>query len=278
VGQDRHEEARLRVLAEGLFDEELLRPLDVEAHRPHVDARTRDHEPIVLLNRLELEDAAARQPRERDVLRELRVRPRRRSDGRRTAVTVESHGQVEARKSTEDVADRKVVEPSGGKLLRCAAHQDRERERAERAHAIRSQTRTACSRARAWMRAPSTRVDLRPSTIASPFTTTSRTWRVPRPKRTCPARFAAVSGVGGSYSRTIQSPGRGPTAASARRWLFARRETASIPPSGPYAFRAHRCATRASVKRSPSMPSVPRATREPRVLTSAYPTAFWRLL
>ena len=198
LGQDRHEEPRLRVLHERLLDEKLLRPLDVEAHGPHVDARARDHEPVVDLNGLQLEDAASGQEGERDVLRELRVRAGRRPDGRRRAVAVETHREVEAREAPEHVAHRQVVDRSRGKLLRGAAHEDGKRERTEGAHAIRSHSFAASSRARAWTRAPSTRVDLRPSTIASPFTTTSRTWRVPRPKRTCPARFAAVSVVGGS--------------------------------------------------------------------------------
>ena len=40
--EDRDEEPRLRVLAEGVLDRELLRPLHVEADGPHVDARARN--------------------------------------------------------------------------------------------------------------------------------------------------------------------------------------------------------------------------------------------
>ena len=69
------------------------------------------------------------------------------------AMAVEPHRQVEAREAPEHVAHRQVVDRSRRKLLRRAAHEDGERERAERAHAIRSQSRAASSRARAWIRA-----------------------------------------------------------------------------------------------------------------------------
>ena len=60
-------------------------------------------EAVVHLDGLELQDPSPREIRERDVLRELRVRAGGRADGRGRAVAVERHGEVAARESPEDV-------------------------------------------------------------------------------------------------------------------------------------------------------------------------------
>ncbi len=53
----------LHVLAEALLEAQLLAPLHVVAHGLHVDARPRDGQAVVRLDRLELEEAAARRAR-----------------------------------------------------------------------------------------------------------------------------------------------------------------------------------------------------------------------
>ena len=86
---------RLHVLLERLLERQLLRPLDVVADRLHVDARPRDRQPVVDLHRLQLDDAAAGEPRQHDVLRELRVRPGGGAERRRGRAAVDAHRQVE---------------------------------------------------------------------------------------------------------------------------------------------------------------------------------------
>ncbi len=83
----------LGVLAQGLLHSELLRPLDVEADVRRVDTGARDIECVVHLDGLELDDAASGEPREHDVLGELRVRSRGRAHGSRG-----SPGKVYGRK------------------------------------------------------------------------------------------------------------------------------------------------------------------------------------
>ena len=65
-----------------LVDAQLLAPLDVVADRLHVDARARDVELVEHLDGLELDDPAAAEPAEDDVLGELGVRPGRRAERR----------------------------------------------------------------------------------------------------------------------------------------------------------------------------------------------------
>src|SRR5262249_42609438 len=97
------------VLLEGLLDAELLRPLDVVADRARVDARPRNHEAVVDLDRLELHDSRAGEPREDDVLDELRLRSGRRARGRRGARGSEADGEVELPVGPEEAPRRKVV-------------------------------------------------------------------------------------------------------------------------------------------------------------------------
>jgi len=183
IVEDGDEEPALDVLAEGVGDRELLRPLDVETDGPHVDARPRDHEGVVDLDGLELEDPPAREIRQRDVLGELRVRSGGGPDRRGRPVSVESRGEVPAREPAVDPPDRKVVNGAGRQLRGSAPHQGGERDGPENAHAIRLQSRAASSRARARIRAASTRTVMRSFTISSPPATTSLTCRAPMPKR-----------------------------------------------------------------------------------------------
>ncbi len=69
----------LHVLIERLGDAQLLRPLDVVADVGRVDARPRDLQLVVDLDRLELHDPPAGEPGEHEVLSHLRLRPGRRA-------------------------------------------------------------------------------------------------------------------------------------------------------------------------------------------------------
>ncbi len=196
--QDCHEEPRLRVLAQRVFDEQLLRPLDVVADGAHVDAGPADDEAVVDLDGLELQDPTPRQIRQPDVLGELRVRAGGRADGRGRPVSVEGDGEIEAGEALVDSPRRQVEDRTLRELLGGALHENRKGKRPQHAHAKRSHSRAASSRPRAWTSLSSRRVDLPPSTMTSPPATTSRTCRAPKPKRKCPARFSAERGVGGS--------------------------------------------------------------------------------
>ncbi len=90
-----HEERAFDVLREGLGRAQLLRKLAVVAGVAHVDARARDRERVVDLHGLQLEDAAAREPREHDVLRELGVGSGRRAERAGSAALADGHRQVE---------------------------------------------------------------------------------------------------------------------------------------------------------------------------------------
>ena len=102
------EHRRLDVLLERLVERQLLRPLDVVAHRLHVDARPRDRQRVVDLDSLQLDDAAAGEPREHDVLRELRVRAGRRPERRRGHAAVHADRQIVRRGPGEELARGQV--------------------------------------------------------------------------------------------------------------------------------------------------------------------------
>ena len=97
----------LGVLAQRLRYAQLLRPLDVVADVRHVDAGPRDAQLVVHLHGLELDDAAARQPRQDDVLRQLRVRAGRRAH-RRGGAAAEVAGAQVARVRPPPLAHRQV--------------------------------------------------------------------------------------------------------------------------------------------------------------------------
>ena len=89
------------------LERELLRPLDVVADRLHVDAGARNRQLVVDLDGLQLDDAAAGEPGEDDVLRELRVRPRRRPNGE-DAAAVEADRQIELGVAEEARGERQI--------------------------------------------------------------------------------------------------------------------------------------------------------------------------
>ena len=80
----------LHVLAQALGEAQLLAPLHVVAHGLHVDAGPRDREAVVHLDRLELDEAPAREPGEQDVLGHLPVGPGGGPDGVGRAVAVDA--------------------------------------------------------------------------------------------------------------------------------------------------------------------------------------------
>ena len=69
----------LHILVERIGDAQFLRPLDVVADVRRVDARPGDLQLVVDLNRFEFHDPPAGEPGEHEVLRHLRLRPRRRA-------------------------------------------------------------------------------------------------------------------------------------------------------------------------------------------------------
>ena len=83
-------------------DGELLRPFDVVADRRHVDARPRHLDLVVDLDGLQLDHPPAGEPGERDVLRHLGVRPRRRAERRRGAMFVERDGEIAPRRGFDE--------------------------------------------------------------------------------------------------------------------------------------------------------------------------------
>ncbi len=99
---------RLHVLVEALGNGQLLAPLDVVADRLHVDAGSTDLEIVEDLHRLQLEEAAAAQPGEHDVLRHLTVWSGRRTDRRRRRTTQELEREI-------DVVGG-LPEPPGGQI------------------------------------------------------------------------------------------------------------------------------------------------------------------
>ena len=112
--QDVHERPRDDVLVRRLVERQLLRPLDVVALVGHVDARPRDLQLVVHLDRLQLDEPAAAEPRRDDVLTELGVRAGRWADGRGERLAEEAAarrtaavGRVEER--GRDVEDRPLA-------------------------------------------------------------------------------------------------------------------------------------------------------------------------
>ena len=87
---------------------EFLRPFDVVAHVGDVDARAGDFQLVQNLHRLELDDACAAQPGERDVLRQLSVRPGGRTEGRCRAMAVKLHREVQPGDAAEEFIRRQI--------------------------------------------------------------------------------------------------------------------------------------------------------------------------
>ncbi len=142
--QDLDQHGGLDVFLERLGQRELLRPLDVEAHRLHVDAGAGDVELVLDLDRLQLHEAAARQPRQHDVLGELGVRSRGRAERRRRAAAVDRHRPVPAGVAAHEGAGRQVEDrPALLQLPQEARDQHTERDGDER-----SQRVLACRRVR----------------------------------------------------------------------------------------------------------------------------------
>ena len=84
----------LDVLVERLLELQLLRPLDVVADRPHVDARARNLQLVHDLDGLEFHDPAPGEPGEHEVLGHLRVRARGRPERARRRPTMKQHRGV----------------------------------------------------------------------------------------------------------------------------------------------------------------------------------------
>src|ERR1035441_761335 len=105
--QDFDQHRRFDVFAEGLLQLEFLRPFDVVAHVGHIDTGTRDLQLVQNLHCLKLDDARAAQPGQRDVLRQLTVRPCRRTEGRGRAMAMEFHRQVQPGDAAEELVVRR---------------------------------------------------------------------------------------------------------------------------------------------------------------------------
>ena len=80
VVQRMYQNPGTKILIEGLFDSQFLRPLDVVTFVLHVDAGLGNIQYIECLYRLEFNVTRAAQPGGHDVLRHLRVRPRGRAE------------------------------------------------------------------------------------------------------------------------------------------------------------------------------------------------------
>ena len=108
----------VHVLVERLLEEQLLRPLDVEAHVLHVDAGARDLELIEDLHRLELDDAGSPEPGEQDVLRELGVGAGRGADAGGGSRAVVDDGEIHPRaRAVPHLARLEVIDGAAGRVL-----------------------------------------------------------------------------------------------------------------------------------------------------------------
>ena len=110
--QDVDEHRAGHVLAQALREAQLLAPLDVVADGDGVDAGPGDHQPVVDLHGLQLEDPAPRQPRQHDVLRHLVLRARRGAERARRAMAVEEDRRVEVGRAVPELARGQVEDLS----------------------------------------------------------------------------------------------------------------------------------------------------------------------
>ena len=110
-GVDEH--PGLDVLAPGLFQPQLLGPLDVVALVGHVDAGPRDLQRVHDLDGLELDEAAAAEPGGHDVLGELGVGAGAGADGRGEVAAGRGCRGEEVRHGVGRVGPRPVEEPAG---------------------------------------------------------------------------------------------------------------------------------------------------------------------
>ncbi len=123
-------------LAQALREAQLLAPLDVVAHGLHVDAGPRDREPVVGLDRLQLEKPAAGQPGEQDVLGHLAVGPGGGADRVRHAPAVHDDRQVEIGRAAPEPPLGQVEDlPLPFRLPQHPPQQVRERRRHQLRHA-----------------------------------------------------------------------------------------------------------------------------------------------
>ncbi len=133
--EDLDEHARLHVLLERLLERELLRPLDVVADRRRVDARSRDREGVHDLDGLQLEDPRPREEGQDDVLRELRVRARGRTERRGGSVPVERDREVVRPTAAKEVPRLEIEDPAVPRqLLEHPGDEAAKRDRVERRH------------------------------------------------------------------------------------------------------------------------------------------------
>jgi hypothetical protein len=98
----------LDVLLERFLELELLRPLGVETHGPHVDTGARDLQVVLDLDGLELHDATAAKPGENDVLRHLGMGPGGRTERARDGMAVEGHRQIPIREAGIEPPHRQI--------------------------------------------------------------------------------------------------------------------------------------------------------------------------
>ena len=126
---------RFRVLHERIGHLEFLRPLHVVADVGDVDARPGNLQVIVDLHRLELNDAAARQPGERDVLGHLRVRTCSRPYRRRSPARKVRRAEVKLFVRDKPLAHRQVEDRTAHlNLSPHSTHKVRERNWSELCH------------------------------------------------------------------------------------------------------------------------------------------------
>ena len=139
-----HEHGARHVLAQAFGEAQLLAPLDVVADVGGVDARPRDRQPVVDLDRLELEDAAPGQPRQHHVLGHLVLRAGRGAERVRRAMAVEEDGGVEVRGAAPELARGQVEDLRLALVLaKHPAHERREGRGDQLSHGAPSWSHTA---------------------------------------------------------------------------------------------------------------------------------------
>ena len=127
----------LDVLLQRLRDGQLLREFDVVADGRHVDAGPRHLDRVVHLHGLAFDHPAAREPRERDVLRHLGVRAGGGPERGRGAAVAEGDGEVASRIGLDEALRGKIEDrPLLLQLAEHAADEDVEGNGSELDHGL----------------------------------------------------------------------------------------------------------------------------------------------
>ncbi len=126
---------RHQVLVERLIYLQLLGPLHIVPLVLNINARLGNLQLIQRLNRLQLDKARPRQPRDNNILRHLRMRPRRHAKRRLQRLTIQRRAESIPRRRTEEQILRHAK--NGPPLLQLCEHPRRQLTNTQRLKTIR---------------------------------------------------------------------------------------------------------------------------------------------